>query len=85
MLQVSVEVQSSLALFERIFDYLEIPQDIVDAPDAVALPSRRAGAEIELDHVYFRYDPAHLPPSGVPRTPTRRRPGPGLSRTSTCG
>ena len=60
MLQVSVEVQSSLALFERIFDYLEIPQDIVDAPDAVALPFRRAGAEIELDHVYFRYEPAHL-------------------------
>jgi len=60
MLQVSVEVQSSLALFERIFDYLEIPQDIVDASDAVALPSRRAGAEIELDHVYFRYEQAHL-------------------------
>ena len=60
MLQVSVEVQSSLALFERIFDYLEIPQDIVDAPDAVALPFRRAGAEIEMDHVYFRYDPDHL-------------------------
>ena len=60
MLQVSVEVQSSLALFERIFDYLEIPQDIVDAPDAVALPFRRAGAEIEMDHVYFRYEPAHL-------------------------
>jgi ATP-binding cassette subfamily B protein len=60
MLQVSVEAQSSLALFERIFDYLEIPQDIVDAPDAVPLPARRAGAEIELDHVYFRYEPAHL-------------------------
>jgi ATP-binding cassette subfamily B protein len=60
MLQVSVEAQSSLALFERIFDYLEIPQDIVDAPDAVPLPSRRPGAEIELDHVYFRYDPAQL-------------------------
>jgi len=60
MLQVSVEAQSSLALFERIFDYLEIPQDIVDAPDAVALPFRRAGAEIEMDHVYFRYEPAHL-------------------------
>jgi ATP-binding cassette subfamily B protein len=60
MLQVSVEVQSSLALFERIFDYLEIPQDIVDAPDAVALPPRHVGAEIELDHVYFRYDPAQL-------------------------
>ncbi|MGD1053074.1 MAG: ABC transporter ATP-binding protein [Candidatus Dormibacteria bacterium] len=60
MLQVSVEAQSSLALFERIFDYLEIPQDIVDAPDAIPLPPRRAGAEIELDHVYFRYDPAQL-------------------------
>jgi ATP-binding cassette subfamily B protein len=60
MLQVSVEAQSSLALFERIFDYLEIPQDIVDAPDAVPLPSRRPGAQIELDHVYFRYDPAQL-------------------------
>src|SRR5487761_1736327 len=60
MLQVSVEIQSSLALFERIFDYLEIPHDIVDAPDAVALPPSRMGADIELDHVYFRYDPARL-------------------------
>ena len=60
MLQISVEVQSSLALFERVFDYLEIPHDIVDAPDALALPDRRAGAAIDLDHVYFRYDPAQL-------------------------
>ena len=60
MLQVSVEVQSSLALFERIFDYMEIPQDIVDAPDAAPLPERRDGAEIELDHVYFRYEQAQL-------------------------
>jgi len=60
MLAVSVEVQSSLALFERIFDYLEIPQDIVDAPDAVPLPARRDGADIELDHVYFRYEQVQL-------------------------
>jgi ATP-binding cassette subfamily B protein len=60
MLQISVEVQSSLALFERVFDYLEIPHDIVDAPDAVALPTRSTGAEIQLDHVSFRYDPILL-------------------------
>ena len=30
MLQISVEVQSSLALFERVFHYLDLPHDIVD-------------------------------------------------------
>jgi ATP-binding cassette subfamily B protein len=60
MLQISVEIQSSLALFERVFDYLEIPQDIVDAPDAVPLPASRRGAEIDLDHVWFRYEPTEL-------------------------
>ncbi len=60
MLQISVEVQSSLALFERVFDYLEIPHDIVDAPDAVPLPATGVGAEIELDHVWFRYNSTEL-------------------------
>ena len=35
MLQVSTEVQSSLALFDRIFEYLDLPHEIQDAPDAV--------------------------------------------------
>ncbi|HXZ98895.1 MAG TPA: ABC transporter ATP-binding protein [Candidatus Binatia bacterium] len=60
MLQISVEIQSSLALFERVFEYLDIPQDIVDSPGAVPLPGQRAGASIVLDDVYFRYDPAQL-------------------------
>jgi ATP-binding cassette subfamily B protein len=38
MLQISVEVQSSMALFDRIFEYLDMPHDIVDAPDAVEVP-----------------------------------------------
>ena len=37
MLQVSTEVQSSLALFDRIFEYLDLRHDIDDAPDAVTL------------------------------------------------
>ena len=40
MLQVSTEVQSSLALFDRIFEYLDLPHEIHDAPDAVADPRR---------------------------------------------
>ena len=37
LLRVSVEIQSSLALFERVFEYLDLEPDIVDAPDAIAL------------------------------------------------
>jgi ATP-binding cassette subfamily B protein len=56
MLQTAVEVQSSLALFERIFAYLDLEQDIVDAPDARDLPKERVRGEVELDDVYFRYE-----------------------------
>src|SRR5919197_4179979 len=56
MLQTSVEVQSSLALFERIFQYLDLPQDIVDAAGARELPKEGVRGEVELDEVYFRYE-----------------------------
>jgi ATP-binding cassette, subfamily B, bacterial len=56
LLQTSVEVQSSLALFERIFDYLDLPHDIADAPGARDLPKERVRGEVEFDDVYFRYD-----------------------------
>ena len=38
LLRTSVELQSSLALFERIFAYLDIRPEIVDAPNAVDIP-----------------------------------------------
>jgi ATP-binding cassette subfamily B protein len=56
MLQVSVEIQASLALFERIFDYLRMPQDIVDAPDARHLDPNTLRGGVRLDKVSFRYD-----------------------------
>src|ERR671932_206005 len=56
LLQTAVEVQSSLALFERIFAYLDLPQDIVDAPGARELPKERVRGRVELDEVYFRYE-----------------------------
>ena len=55
MLQVSVEVQASLALFERIFDYLELPHDIVTPPGAPHLSTADVSGEVVLDSVRFRY------------------------------
>jgi ATP-binding cassette, subfamily B, bacterial len=55
LLQVSVELRSSLALFDRVFEYLDVQPDIVDAPDAVDLPGGRSGGRVALQDVYFRY------------------------------
>ncbi|MBV8196107.1 MAG: ABC transporter ATP-binding protein [Candidatus Dormibacteraeota bacterium] len=62
LLNISIEVQASLALFERIFSYLGMPHDITDAPDAVALVPEQVHGEVRLDHVYFRYDPLAFGP-----------------------
>jgi ATP-binding cassette, subfamily B, bacterial len=60
MLQVSTEVQSSMALFDRVYEYLDMEHEIVDAPDAEPLVNVRGG--VELDHVRFRYEE---PPDGA--------------------
>jgi ATP-binding cassette, subfamily B, bacterial len=73
MLQISLEVSSSLALFERIFEYLDLPQDLVESPHAVALSKDEARGAIRLRNVYFRYDsplpgaPAALGGEAAPR------------------
>src|SRR5215813_8564009 len=55
LLQVSVELRSSLALFDRVFEYLDVVPDIVDAPDAVDLPAIGSSGRVALRDVYFRY------------------------------
>jgi ATP-binding cassette, subfamily B, bacterial len=56
LLQVSVELRSSLALFDRVFEYLDVVPDIVDAPDAVSLPAGSSSAgSVALRDVHFRY------------------------------
>jgi ATP-binding cassette subfamily B protein len=56
MLQVSTDVQSSMALFDRIFEYLDLPHDIQDSPNAVKLPPESVQGRVRFDHVWFRYD-----------------------------
>jgi ATP-binding cassette, subfamily B, bacterial len=63
LLQVSTEIQSSLALFERVFQYLDLEHDIVDAPNAVALPREAVRGRIAFRDVSFRYDEPRLPPA----------------------
>lgn len=55
LLQVSVDVQSSLALFGRVFEYLDLQPQITDRPGAVVLPAEDVSGEVELDEVSFAY------------------------------
>ncbi|HSL97447.1 MAG TPA: ABC transporter ATP-binding protein, partial [Candidatus Deferrimicrobiaceae bacterium] len=61
LLNVQVEIQGALALFDRIFEYLEMEPTIVDAPDAIDLAARRVEGRIRFREVSFTY------PSPPPR------------------
>jgi ATP-binding cassette, subfamily B, bacterial len=52
LLGVGLDVQTSLALFDRIFEYLDQPVEIEEKPDAVSVA--QAG-DVVFDHVWFRY------------------------------
>jgi ATP-binding cassette subfamily B protein len=69
LLQVSVDVQSSVALFARVFEYLDLTPDIVDRPGAEQLPARDARGEVALDRVSFAYGPGedHASNGAAPR------------------
>ena len=51
---VYVEVRGAMAVFARIFEYLDIEPEVKDAPDAIVLRAERG--EIEFREVAFSYD-----------------------------
>lgn len=55
LLRVALDLQTSSALFARIFEYLDLEPAITDAPDAVPVPAGQALGRIEFDHVGFAY------------------------------
>ena len=61
LLNVQVEIAGSLALFDRIFEYLDLDPEIVDAPDAVTLEPAAVRGRVRLDRVWFRYPTAAVP------------------------
>lgn len=54
LLNIQVEWIRSMALFTRIFEYFDMPVEIKNAPDAVAL--KDAKGDVEFQHVEFSYD-----------------------------
>ena len=66
LLNVHVDVQGALALFDRIFEYLDLRPEISDRPDAVRLDPATVSGRVEYDHVSFRYDsfPEGTTPNG---------------------
>jgi ATP-binding cassette subfamily B protein len=55
LLGVGADVEASLALFDRIFEYLDLPVDIVEAEHPVELRAEEVLGEVRLEHVSFRY------------------------------
>ena len=51
LLSIQVDVQSSLALFDRIFEYLDMPVDIVEGTRTL----EGVRGDVTLDHVWFKY------------------------------
>ncbi len=54
LLSVQVDVQTSLALFDRVFEYLDLPVDLEERDDPVELEVERAS--VTFEDVWFRYD-----------------------------
>ncbi|WP_031486029.1 ABC transporter ATP-binding protein [Streptomyces bicolor] len=54
LLSTGVQIQASLALFQRIFEYLDLPIDITERTDPVHLD--RVKGEVRFENVEFRYD-----------------------------
>jgi len=56
LLNLRVQLQGSLALFDRIYDYLDLPVTIQDKPGAIILAQGNVRGHIEFDQVWFAYD-----------------------------
>jgi len=57
LMRVALDLQTSSALFARIFEYLDLKPAINDAPDAKEVDPARLGL-VEFDDVVFRYPDA---------------------------
>ncbi|MFE0529048.1 ABC transporter ATP-binding protein [Micromonospora parva] len=55
LLNVGVSLTASLALFARIFEYLDLPVDVADPADPVRLDPARVRGHLRLEDVTFGY------------------------------
>lgn len=69
LMRVTLDVQTSLALFRRIFEYLDLEPAITERPGAVALETDAVRGRVEMRGVRFRYPE----PRSLSGTTTRDR------------
>src|SRR5947207_1646432 len=55
LLNLQIQTQGALALFERIFEYLDLPSDVIDKPDALHLIPEKVRGAVTFRNVTFRY------------------------------
>ncbi len=63
LLSAQVEIMSSFALFQRIFEYLDMPHDVQDRPGARVAPVDQTEGRVEFRGVGFRYEPESPEPT----------------------
>jgi ATP-binding cassette subfamily B protein len=56
LLETTVELQSSRALFKRIFAYLDAESDVLEIENPVHLSNEQLKGHVTFEHVHFRYD-----------------------------
>lgn len=54
LFNIHTDIVRSFALFQRIFDYFDRKQEIVDKPDAKVM--KPINGKVEFEHVYFSYN-----------------------------
>jgi ATP-binding cassette subfamily B protein len=61
LLSVGIDIQTSGALFERIFEYLDLPVDLREGTVDLGGDGRLVRGEVRLEHVGFAYDAEGTP------------------------
>ncbi len=56
LLSTGADVEASLALFDRIFEYLDLPVDIIESKDPVSLRPEEVLGEVRFEDVSFKYE-----------------------------
>ncbi len=64
LLGVGIEIQTSLALFHRVFEYLDLPVDVAERGGAVTLDPATVRGEVAFEGVRFAYADGHTAEPG---------------------
>ncbi|MFE0737007.1 ABC transporter ATP-binding protein [Streptomyces sp. NPDC058855] len=83
LLSTGVQIQTSLALFQRIFEYLDLPVDITEPAAPVRLEKVRG--EVAFEGVEFRYDPDAAGPATLDAVDLTVPPGESLAVVGATG